>query len=76
MCSQPIATAHTFIVRLWMEDSIEPGVGRWRGHVTHLIDERRIYVDTLDDVVAFIGGYLVPDGHGWRLNDRPRAASD
>ena len=59
-------TAHTFIVRLWMEDFEAPGLRRWRGYVTHLIDDERSYVDGIDDIVEFIGRYLVTNGDAAR----------
>jgi len=50
---------HSFIVKIWLEETAEEdGKARWRGHVTHVGDEQRRYVETLDDLSAFIGSYL------------------
>lgn len=52
-------TSHSFLIRLWIE-----GVGedarsvRWRGHVTHLIDEERQYVETFEQITRFLQSYL------------------
>lgn len=56
------STTHTFIVRLWMEDPEQPDVRRWRGHITHLIDEQRSYVQSLNEIADFFGRYLTIDG--------------
>ncbi len=53
------ATSYSFLLRLWAEGlPADPGPVHWRGHITNLIDERRRYVETLDDIVAFIQQYL------------------
>jgi hypothetical protein len=71
-------TAHTFVVRLWMEDSDEPGVRRWRGHVTDVIDEERMYVNDLDEILGFISRRLGLDGGrpGRSPGGRPRPPAD
>ena len=36
---------------------------RWRGHVTHLIDEERKYVETFEQIERFLQSYLrLPSG--------------
>ena len=53
------ATSYSFLIRLWAEGVREDsGSVHWRGHITNLIDERRRYVETLDDIVAFMQQYL------------------
>lgn len=49
---------HSFVVRIWLEE--EPGEkgGQWRGHITHVEDEDRRYLRSLEDVPAYIAPYL------------------
>ena len=49
---------HTFVLRLWLEEPEVTGTATWRGHITHVLDNERVYVETLDDIAAFIGRYL------------------
>lgn len=51
-------TTHSFIVKIWLEEMIEEsGVAKWRGHITHVPDGVRRYVESLDEISTFIGGY-------------------
>jgi hypothetical protein len=55
--------SHTFVVRVWLEEAAgrtTPAV--WRGHVTHVLDEQRRYVQSLGEIQAFIAGYLCEMG--------------
>ncbi len=57
------STSHSFLVRLWIEGvSDDSGSIQWRGHITHLIDEERRYVETFDQIVSFIQRYLGVSG--------------
>ena len=49
---------HTFVLRLWMEELTVTGVRPWRGHITHVLDEERRYVESIDEIAAFIARYL------------------
>lgn len=50
---------HTFLLRVWIEETMDEG-GRltWRGHITHLPDERRRHVETFGQIVQFIRQHL------------------
>ena len=51
--------SHSFIVKVWLEESLEDaGEAAWRGHLTHVPDEERRYLQTLDDIIDFVGPYL------------------
>lgn len=53
--------SHTFLIRIWIEE-IPEQVGRlsWRGHITHLPDEERRYVQTFEEIARFIQGCAAP----------------
>lgn len=65
---------HSFIVKVWLEESTE-GDGRvvWRGHVTHVPGSERRYLKELDDIGDFITPYL--EAGGVRLKRRGRLQS-
>jgi hypothetical protein len=51
--------SHTFIIRIWLEEAAgatTPAV--WRGHVTHVLDKQRRYVQSLGEMQRFIAAYL------------------
>jgi len=51
--------SHTFVVRIWLEEAAgATAPGLWRGHITHVLDEQRRYVQSLEEIDAFIAGYL------------------
>ena len=50
--------AQSFVIRIWSEGHGEDGRPIPRGHITHVLDERRIPVTTFEDIVGFIEGYL------------------
>ena len=54
----PVAGAHTFVLRVWLEEVDASGRARWAGHMTHVLDERREYVNSLQAINDFIKGYL------------------
>ncbi len=67
------ATSHSFLVRLWIEgvDPVARSI-QWRGHVTHLIDERRQHVESFEQLTRFIESYLVRSaGPGFAPADPP-----
>lgn len=50
---------HSFIIKIWREEaSITGNRVFWRGHITHVPDGKRRYLDDLDEIVAFIMPYL------------------
>lgn len=54
---------HSFVVKVWLEDTAEEaGDALWRGHITHVPTKKRQYVQSLDEISAFIGGYLAQMG--------------
>jgi hypothetical protein len=66
-------STHSFIVKIWLEETIEEtGQARWRGHITHVPDHERRYIQDLDDIAAFIASYLqkmgVKLGVWWRVS--------
>jgi hypothetical protein len=57
--------AHTFLVRVWMEEVPRGNGGLvWRGHITHLPDEERRYVQSFGEIRDVIDHYLRPEGCG------------
>lgn len=66
-------STHSFIVKIWLEETVEEsGQARWRGHITHVPDCERRYIQDLDDITAFIASYLqkmgVKLGVRWRVS--------
>jgi len=66
------STTHSFFVRIWLEETAqEVGHATWRGHITHLPDGARRYIEDLDAILTFIRPYLqqagVRLGVRWRL---------
>jgi len=50
---------HSFIVKVWLEESQEEcGRAIWRGHITHVANANRRYIQHLVDIVVFILPYL------------------
>jgi hypothetical protein len=50
---------HTFLLRIWIEETRdERGRLTWRGHITHLPDERRRHVETFGQINQFIRQHL------------------
>jgi hypothetical protein len=48
----------SFIVKIWLEDADGAEGARWRGHITHVLDGKRLYFESLDQILAFIGPYV------------------
>ena len=49
--------SHSFIVRIWREDTGQ-AESHWRGHVTHVPGNERHYFERLDALACFIEPYL------------------
>jgi hypothetical protein len=49
----------SFVVRVWSEYRNAQGRPIPRGHITHVLDDRRVPVTAFDDIVDFIEGYLI-----------------
>jgi hypothetical protein len=61
----PENTTHSFLVRVWLEETAEEaGRASWRGNIIHVANGERQYVESLDEIVAFIGRYLAEMGVG------------
>lgn len=51
--------SHTFIVKIWLEEeATEAKPPLWRGHVTHVADGEKAYLQNTRHLVAFINRYL------------------
>jgi hypothetical protein len=66
---QTEVTTHSFIVKIWVEETLdEEGRTLWRGHITHVSDGLRRYLQNLEDISGFIEPYL--QGMGVKQADR------
>lgn len=64
---------HSFIVKVWIEETTEEaGRATWRGHITHVPGGERRYIDSLDDIIAFVSHYL--RGMGVKFGFRARVS--
>jgi hypothetical protein len=52
--------AHSFIVRVWLEED-SPGSTHPRGHVAHVLSDTRRYFDDFSELTDFIASYLDSD---------------
>lgn len=64
---------HSFVIKIWVEE-VEDETKHivWRGHITHVPDGQRQYLNTLSDIQKFIAPYLKAMGAEvgtgkWRL---------
>ena len=49
----------SFVIRIWLEKSgLESEPFHWRGHITHVFSNERIYFEDLDDLAPFISRYI------------------
>jgi hypothetical protein len=48
---------HVFIVKVWKETD-PPGSAFWRGHITHIPSNNRVYIQHLADIDTFIKHYI------------------
>jgi len=57
------SSTHSFIIRFWIEESVEEeGLVTWRGHITHVPNGERRYLQSLDDISSFIAPHLTAAG--------------
>jgi hypothetical protein len=50
---------HSFVIKIWVEEAAdEKAPVVWRGHITHVPDGERQYLNTLSDIQKFIAPYL------------------
>lgn len=56
----PEATLHSFIVKLWLEETGDES--SWHGYITHVPSGDRQYLRELADIVAFIKPYIESGG--------------
>jgi hypothetical protein len=64
---------YSFIIKVWIEETAEEaGQATWRGHITHVPGGERRYIDSMDDIIAFISLYL--EGMGVQFGLRGRAS--
>jgi hypothetical protein len=65
------SNAHSFIVKVWLEEGAKAGQVTWCGHITHVPSGERRYLRDLDDITTFIAAYLermgVKPGIRWRI---------
>jgi hypothetical protein len=53
----------SFIVKIWLEETDEAShQAKWRGHITHVGNQDRRYVESLSDICSFIREYLMRIG--------------
>lgn len=63
MQNPPDPTIHSFVIRLWQEETAEtPGVIKWRGYITHIPGGKQHYLKNLQDISPFIQSYLGAKG--------------
>ena len=65
-------STHSFIVKIWLEEADEADRVKWRGHITHVPDGKRRYLNSLSDITAFIQSYLETMGVRFGLRMRLR----
>jgi hypothetical protein len=55
----PETSTHSFVIRLWQEETAtEMSAATWRGHITHIPGNERVYIKNLDEIKQFIAPYL------------------
>jgi hypothetical protein len=64
-------TTHSFVLRIWREESLSPGKSAtWRGHITHIPSNKRRSVRHVGEIIRFIEPYL--EQLGMRTSCRER----
>jgi hypothetical protein len=54
-----LSKTHSFIIKVWLEDfDHKRKQAVWRGHITHVGNSKRRYVQRLDEIISFIVPYL------------------
>ncbi len=73
---------HSFIIKIWIEEVTDDTKQvEWRGHITHVPDGERQYLNGLPDIQKFIVPYLkamgaeVGKGKWWQWMNRGRPKS-
>ena len=67
---------HSFIIKIWPEEEIdEAGRTIWRGHITHVPDGERQYIQELSAIPQFIQPYLDKMREASGLDDDEEADS-
>ena len=76
---------HSFIIKIWIEEvTDETKHVVWRGHITHVPDGARQYLNGLPDIQKFIAPYLKAMGaevgkgkwRQWMKRGRPKSSED
>lgn len=49
---------HSFVIRIWAEETGEDVQTTWRGHITHVLSGKQIYLKDLESILTFIKPYL------------------
>lgn len=49
---------HSFIVKIWLEETDAPEGAKWRGHITHVPGNERRYIESLEEIDDFIVPYV------------------
>jgi hypothetical protein len=60
--SLPEAVIHSFVIRIWLEESSESGAPAWRGHITHIPSNRRRYLQSACEIANFVQQFLIDHG--------------
>ncbi len=61
-----IDNSHAFVIRIWLEENdLETAPILWRGHITHVLDQRKFYFQELSGVADFISPYI----EAWHRKD-------
>ena len=56
---EPKTNLHSFVLRIWLEEAAtDTQPAKWRGHITHLLDNRRRHIESIDEIGRFIEVYL------------------
>lgn len=56
---QPESQSHTFIVKIWLEETAEEA-GRviWRGYIVHVLENKRYYLNSLEEIPSYLRPYI------------------
>lgn len=61
---------HSFIVKIWLEETDATGRASWRGHIRHVANGEPHYLESLEEIADFITPYLKEMGIKFET-DRP-----
>ena len=51
--------SQSFIIKIWLEDNMDQSKPpSWRGNITHVLSNERLYFQSLEEVKAFLAEYL------------------